>query len=118
MRALLIFAVLSLGVVAPISAQAFEVVQDRSRFVDLVVGRKLTRLGISLDVTDSGQIQGRAFGKSVSGQWRWENGFFCRTLFHGRRDLGANCQEVRIDGNTLRFTSDRGAGIYADLVLR
>lgn len=118
MRALLIVALCLFGATGPASAEAFRVVQDRASFVSIVTGRKLTRLGITLDVTDGGQIIGRAFGKKVSGQWRWENGYFCRSLFYGRRDLGPNCQEVRVNGNTLRFTTDRGAGQYADLVLR
>ena len=99
-------------------AEAFQVVTDRDRFLQLVQGRKLTRLGISLNVTNGGQIVGRAFGKPVTGQWRWEAGYFCRSLYHGTRNLGPNCQEVRVQGNTLRFTSDRGAGVYADLNLR
>jgi hypothetical protein len=113
-----LFVLLGLGLPGASLAEAFQVVQDRERFMSLVNGRQLTRLGISLNVTGAGQIQGRAFGKPVSGQWRWENGFFCRTLFHGQRDMGPNCQEVRINGNKIRFTSDRGTGQYADLTLR
>jgi len=118
MRVMLIVAMLLTGAAVPASADAFRVVQERDSFLQLVTGRKLTRLGISLDVTRAGQIKGRAFGKPVTGQWRWENGFFCRSLYHGKRDLGPNCQQVKINGNTLRFTSDRGSGVYADLVLR
>jgi hypothetical protein len=46
------------------------------------------------------------------------NGYFCRDLFFGEDDLGFNCQLVQVNGETLRFTSDQGQGIYADLTLR
>jgi hypothetical protein len=36
----------------------------------------------------------------------------------GEDDLGFNCQLVQVNGETLRFTSDQGQGIYADLTLR
>ena len=100
------------------AAFGFQVVSDQSRFVELVKGKQLTRFGIRLTVTEDGSILGRAFGRNVTGNWRWLDGFFCRDLYYGSRDLGPNCQQVKVDGSTLRFTSDRGAGIYADLELR
>ena len=42
---------------------------------------------------------------------------FLPDLFYGERDLGPNCQEVQVNGETLRFTSDQGQGIHADLTL-
>lgn len=99
-------------------AEAFKVVNDRSTFVGLVEGRELRRLGIRLRVSDKGQIAGRAFGRPVTGNWQWSNGYFCRDLFYGEEPLGDNCQLVQVNGSTLRFTSDRGEGIYADLRLR
>ena len=100
------------------SAEAFNVVVSRDTFVTLVQGRELRRFGIRLTVTDDGAIRGRAFGTAVTGQWDWENGYFCRDLFFGEEDLGFNCQLVQVNGETLRFTSDQGAGQYADLTLR
>ncbi|WP_375551279.1 dihydrodipicolinate reductase [Rhodophyticola porphyridii] len=99
-------------------ADEFSIVDTRESFVSLVEGRELTRFGIRLNVTPSGEIVGRAFGSAVTGQWDWDGRYFCRDLFYGDEDLGPNCQLVQVNGNTLRFTSDRGAGIYADLRLR
>lgn len=104
---------------APVAAQGdFEQVTERERFVSLIEGRDLTRFGIRLEVTSDGQIQGRAFGRDVTGAWRWAQGYFCRDLYWGRMELGANCQAVRQNGDTLRFISDQGTGQYADLYLR
>ena len=117
---ILAIAGLGLGlIVGPRTAQAeeFRVVDSDTRFVALVEGRELRRLGIRLTVTPTGEIQGRAFGGPVTGQWRWENGYFCRDLFWNDTDLGYNCQLVQENGPTLRFTSDQGAGMFADLTL-
>jgi hypothetical protein len=110
---------LAFALALPASAQAdgFQVVSDRSAFVQLIENRELRRFGISLRVSPEGAIEGRAFGTPVTGAWRWENGYFCRDLFYGGDDLGANCQLVELRGETLRFTSDRGQGDYADLRL-
>ena len=117
---ILAIAGLGLGlIVGPRTAQAeeFRVVDSDTRFVALIEGRELRRLGIRLTVTPTGEIQGRAFGGPVTGQWRWENGYFCSDLFWNDTDLGYNCQLVQENGATLRFTSDQGAGMFADLTL-
>jgi hypothetical protein len=100
------------------AAQEFRTVSEQERFNELIVGRDLTRFGIKVKVTPQGEIVGRAFGRSVTGNWQWSDGYFCRTLFFGDRDLGPNCQEVKVNGRTIRFTSDRGEGIYADLTVQ
>lgn len=99
-------------------ADPFRTVEDEALFLALVDGRHLTRLGIKLSVGSDGQITGRAFGRPVTGQWRWSDGFFCRDLYFGARDLGPNCQIVKVSGTTLRFVADKGAGQYADLNLK
>jgi hypothetical protein len=99
------------------AAEQFQPLRDQRSFVGLIEGRDLTRFGIRLEVTPEGDIKGDAFGRPVTGAWRWQDGFFCRDLYWGERDLGANCQEVQVNGETLRFISDRGEGQFADLRL-
>ncbi|SLN19578.1 hypothetical protein PEL8287_00802 [Roseovarius litorisediminis] len=113
-----ILLLLILMMAAPAFAEGFAQIKNRDAFVSLVDGRKLTRLGIHLDVMPDGRIEGRAFGRDVSGAWQWKSGYFCRDLYWGSRDLGPNCQAVEIQGKTLRFISDRGQGDHADLILR
>lgn len=98
-------------------AQDMSVVSDEGSFVEMIGGKKLTRFGIKLEVFPTGEIVGRAFGTPVTGAWEWEDGLFCRDLFFGDRDLGANCQLVQVNGKTMRFTSDAGAGDFADFGL-
>ncbi|MCC1492208.1 dihydrodipicolinate reductase [Cognatishimia sp. F0-27] len=101
------------------AAQAdFAKVDDKSAFLSLVQGKTLKRPFVTLQVTPDGGIAGRGARWDVTGNWQWQNGFFCRDLYWGGDDLGYNCQEVRADGNRIRFTSDRGAGRSADFRLQ
>jgi hypothetical protein len=99
-------------------------VESRDQFVELVRDRalQLTGLagiaGVTLFVSPSGKIEGKASGAPVRGEWTWRDGFFCRTLYWGERDLGLNCQVVERRGGRLRFIADRGAGQHADFRLR
>ncbi|MEM9523070.1 MAG: dihydrodipicolinate reductase [Pseudomonadota bacterium] len=112
------FAVLAFALSAPAIAQDFRTIDKKAEFVKAVRGKTLTRFGITLNVSTEGQIDGRAFGRPVSGGWAWKGGFFCRDLYWGERGLGYNCQRVKLNGRTIRFISDRGAGMYADLKLK
>lgn len=115
-RAIYFFLALLLS--APAHAEGFTQISNRDAFVSLIEGRELTRFGIELTVTPDGKIDGRAFGRNVSGAWRWNSGYFCRDLYWGSRNLGPNCQAVKVQGRTVRFISDQGSGEYADLTLR
>ncbi|MCG6883840.1 MAG: dihydrodipicolinate reductase [Silicimonas sp.] len=112
-------ALASASLIAGPAAAEFQKVTDRGEFVSLVKDRALTRLGIRLSVSDDGNISGRAFGQQVSGDWKWSGQFFCRDLYLNGDALDkGNCQTVEVRGNTVRFTSDKGQGDYADLRLR
>ena len=115
----LLVTIIALTVLAgPALANGFQRIEDRDRFIGLVEGRDLTRFGISLKVTDGGQIAGSAFGQKVSGRWDWSGRYFCRDLYLGGKPLDTqNCQTVEVRGDTLRFTSDRGQGDSAELRL-
>ncbi|OSQ53273.1 dihydrodipicolinate reductase [Marivita geojedonensis] len=114
------FAVASLvGAALPQTAAAeLKRIENKAEFVQLVQGKTLSRPLVSLRVSPDGRITGRGVRWDVTGSWSWENGFFCRDLNWGGDDLGYNCQEVRADGRSMRFTSDRGAGDSADFRLR
>lgn len=96
----------------------FQRIADEGTFKSIIQQGDLSRFGIRLTVQPNGQITGNAFGRDVTGQWSWRDGYFCRNLFWGAREVGPNCQEVKVAGNMVRFTSDRGSGDFADLRLR
>ncbi|MGC9370562.1 MAG: dihydrodipicolinate reductase [Paracoccaceae bacterium] len=116
MRALITGLVLSLAA-GHAGAEEARRIESRDVFVGLIADRQLARFGIRLSVTPAGEIAGRAFGKPVTGAWRWSDGYFCRDLRFGDRELGPNCQVVEKRGQTLRFIADKGAGDHADLRL-
>lgn len=91
-------------------------VNDKAEFMRLVKGKdlRLPLYGVTLKVKENGQISGKGFGKPVKGEWQWKGGYFCRSLFLGKKNLGDNCQLVETVGAKLRFTSDQGAGRSAD----
>ena len=93
-------------------------ITNRSDFENLVVEKKLKRFLISLSVTSDGKIKGEAAGRNVTGDWDWIDGFFCRTILWGKRELKYNCQKVTFAGKRLRFISDRGKGNSASFAIR
>jgi hypothetical protein len=102
----------------PAVAEDYTRVTDRAAFVKLVSGKSLTSLGVSLSVSPSGTISGRAFGSTVTGAWTWTGGYFCRTLKAGDKVFARNCQLVQQKQGRIRFIADQGAGDTADLRIK
>ena len=109
---------LAAALAAPMAvAEEFEPVTDEREFVQLIRDRELKRFAINLRVTPEGAIVGTGFGRDVSGDWDWREGYFCRDLYWGETELGFNCQKVLRKGATLRFIENKGEGRFADLRL-
>lgn len=107
------------AMIAPVAAQASaERIGTKEQFVGLIQGKKLTRPLVNLRVSPDGQISGTGAAWDVTGNWTWQDGFFCRDLEWGGDPLGYNCQMVTADGNRITFTSDRGQGRSAGFTLR
>ena len=90
MRNVLAAAVLLLAL--PAHADGYDRISDRGAFVGLVDGKTLRSLGVSLVVTATGQIGGRAFGRDITGAWIWDGGLFCRTMQAGDAPLPATAR--------------------------
>jgi hypothetical protein len=108
---------LTAAMVSAASAE-FQPVRNKEVFQSLVTGKTLTRPLIELSVTPDGQITGKGGFKPVAGHWLWQDGFFCREIVWGQRNLGYNCQEVSVSATTVRFIADKGAGEIADFGLK
>ena len=109
----LLFSFISSGV-----RSEYLVIKDKNTFIAAVKDKTLKRPLIRLEVTEDGKITGRAAMLSVTGQWTWENSYFCRDLFWGSQNLGYNCQQVSRSGKKIRFTSDKGEGDFADFTVK
>ena len=112
-----------LALIGPETALAndYEMVSDRAAFIELVDGRSLRLgiLGIDIQVTADGLIDGSASGWDLTGSWSWQDGFFCREMDWGGMAIPFNCQLVEARGTEeIRFTVDQGAGQAASFNLR
>ncbi|TMM52353.1 dihydrodipicolinate reductase [Sulfitobacter sabulilitoris] len=110
--------IVAAGFAASSAWAEFAKVQDQSEFVSLVNGKTLTRPFVSLEVLPDGRISGTGAAWSVTGQWTWQAGYFCRDLYWGGDAMGYNCQEVQATDGKIRFTSDKGAGDSAEFRLK
>jgi hypothetical protein len=118
MRAIFLAAGLAVSAEA---AAAFERVEDREMFLDLVADKELHLglFGVTLRVDAEGTIKGSALGSDVTGTWTWRDGYFCRELDWSGTPIPYNCQLVeQRDGERIRFTVDRGDGRQATFSLR
>lgn len=100
------------------AAAEFAKVDSQEEFISLIQGKELRRPFVRLEVSREGEISGMGAAWAVTGNWTWQDGYFCRDLFWGGDPLGYNCQEVRAHENRIRFTSDRGRGDSAEFRLR
>ena len=116
LRLLPVLAALMFAVATPALAELAKV-QSASEFKTLISGKTLTRPLIKLKISPGGVISGTGAAWSVSGNWTWKDGYFCRNLEWGGDDLGYNCQEVTASAGKIRFTSDQGAGDSAEFKL-
>lgn len=118
MKATVLSSALAAMVVATPSAADYVTLRTEGQFRAVVSGKLLTRPLIRLEVLPEGQIRGKGARRDVSGRWNWRDGYFCRDLKWGEKDIGYNCQEVAVKEGRIRFTSDRGTGDSADFRLR
>ena len=94
-------------------AEGFQPLRDRSAFLATVADKHLrNRLyGVRLMVNPDGTITGSAVGRQITGSWDWQDGYFCRAMRWGTREIPANCQLVETNARAqIRFTVDYGTG--------
>lgn len=107
-----------LWVVGSAAHADFAKITRADEFRAAVTGKVLTRPLIRLEVSPDGNISGTGAARAVQGSWSWRGGFFCRDMRWGDREIAYNCQEVRLNGSKIRFTSDKGRGDFADFRLQ
>ena len=117
-RISLTMATAALCVAATAASADYAKVDSANEFTSIVQGKTLTRPMIRLQVSPAGEISGTGAAWEVTGNWSWQDGYFCRDLYWGGDALGYNCQEVCVQGSKIRFTSDKGAGQSAEFRLR
>ena len=87
-------------------------------FADAFIGQKIMDPEDANNffvIGEDGTIAGTWYGGKLEGAWRWEEGYFCRTLSLPR-PAPEDCQEWYLGDGSARLTRDRGKGestIYA-----
>jgi hypothetical protein len=102
---------------ASVSFASEIVIDNKSDFEALVLGRELRARGVTLFVQPDGTVSGRAYGQRVTGWWTWTGGFFCRNLSLGGRAMPEDCAQVVIGDGKITFITERGQGKSAWLRL-
>lgn len=58
-----------------------------------------------------GSISGALKNKqSFTGAWNWQRKFLCRNIRVGSKELGTDCQVIRVDGTTVQLIRKKGKG--------
>jgi hypothetical protein len=121
MRTAFCLLIAALLATTPALAEEFSAIKDKKLFLNLVKDRELRigMYGLTLKVLPDGRIEGSALGRDVTGKWAWKDGYFCREMRWGKREIPYNCQLVEAQGESImRFTVDQGRGDSADFRLR
>ena len=85
---------------------------ERDAFAAAFVGPKLMDPDDSANffvIADDGTIEGSWYGNELKGEWRWDEGYFCRTL-SAPRPAPEDCQEWSLGDGKVRLLRNRGVG--------
>lgn len=91
-------------------AENFKRINSEADFRALVVDRKLTAGKDWMTVKSDGTTVGRIFEQKFNAAWVWQNRMYCRNAVMGKRQLGTDCQVVRIAGKSVEFIREYGKG--------
>lgn len=98
--------------IAQSDAAQFAVVEDYADFEATFIGPRISDPDDAANyfvIQTDGTIAGTWFGKTLSGAWRWEDGYFCRSL-SAPRAAPEDCQQWSVAGDQARLVRDRGTG--------
>ncbi|SNR59024.1 hypothetical protein EYF88_13760 [Paracoccus sediminis] len=89
----------SVGMTQPMNVTTAE------EFNSQVVGKSLVHAeGGQVVINASGQITGVIRGEPITAsKWIWDQSKFCRAFQTANNDFPSECQNVVINGNTVRF---------------
>lgn len=97
----------------------FKVVSDYDAFESAFIGPKISDPANHENffvIKGDGSIEGTWHGAALAGRWRWEDGYFCRSL-SAPRAAPEDCQEWSVAGDRARLARERGAGESTDYVI-
>ena len=87
-------------------------ISEQGDFAETFIGPKITDPEDANNyfvIEDDGKIVGTWYGNKLEGEWRWDAGYFCRTL-SAPRPAPEDCQEWSLGDGDMRLVRDRGQG--------
>ena len=85
-------------------------ITTEQEYRDAIVGKKFGDKNGYFVAREDGTITGKFGGKKLTGEWTWEDEFFCRSAKLGSRKLKRDCQVVFLEGNTVTIHRKKGKG--------
>lgn len=110
----LLLAATGIGIGLSIGAAMAEPVTTEAAFRDAIVDKTLSLGPGHVVIHGDGTLSGEFNGNELSGTWRWDRTFFCRTLTSQNGVPEENCQAVAVSGSTATFTANEGTGTVRD----
>jgi hypothetical protein len=92
------------------SAQSFKQVKTEKEFREQIVDRKLLGEVGWMRVKSDGKTEGHILNQKFRAAWVWANKMYCRNAVLGKRDLGTDCQVVKLSGDQVQFIREYGKG--------
>ena len=102
---------------ASTAASDGRIITTEKEFRNLVVDKKQVADWGHLISREDGFITGSYNGKDMTGVWKWEGKYYCRTLSIGSKSLGYDCVEFTISGNKLVYRINKGAKEWVTVTL-
>lgn len=111
-KSVISIAALSILVCLPTAANANDLVDSKSEFIQKVVGKKVAQSDNTwLRMASNGKIDGRVKGIKVTGKWYWQGKYWCRTARIGIIPVPRECQQITLlGGNKLELQRYKGTG--------
>lgn len=89
-----------------------EEIQNKEKFMNLIVGKKLVQGDTWVTIHKDGTVEGKGpKGGSISGSWEWKDRYYCRDIVIVGEVMPHDCQVVSVEGNSVTFTHKDGAGV-------
>lgn len=85
-------------------------VTTEQEYRDAVVGKKFGNKHGYFVVHEDGTFTGEFSGKKMTGEWTWEDEFFCRSGKLGTRKIKHDCHAVFLEGDKLTGHRKKGKG--------
>ena len=85
-------------------------IETEQEFREVVVENRLSSKHGYVIVHADGTMTGDFGGKKLTGTWRWDGRYYCRTAKLGDKKFSPNCQTVTVSGDKVTFGRNKGLG--------